>query len=381
MTDFYTKLTQIRHYLHQHPEVSEEEVATTAFLRDQLTQLGIRILDLPLKTGLVAEIGQGLPIIALRADIDALPIIEKTALPYASQNQAMHACGHDMHMTSLLGAAQLLHQNEKDLKGTVRLIFQPAEEVSKGAYSVIAAGGLDGVSAILGYHNMPQLPVGTIGLRSKAIMAGVEKFRVTVTGDSSHAAKPEMGVDTVLTITSMVNNLQTIVARTVSAFGQAVLSVTHVSVGSTWNVLPKAGFFEGTIRTFTPALKAHLRERFTTIVETTAAQFGATAHIDWAQTPSVTYNDEVLTPLLMENSRAFAPVLEVDPMSIGEDFAAYQEEIPGVFAFIGSNGNPDAPDLHSDQFVLSDDMLPTAVTYYVENALFLLDYFGGQVND
>lgn len=375
MTDFYTKLTQIRHYLHQHPEVSEEEVATTAFLRDQLTRLGIRILDLPLKTGLVAEIGQGKPLIALRADIDALPISEKTTLPYASQNGAMHACGHDLHMTSLLGAAELLKEQESQLKGTVRLIFQPAEEVSKGAYSVIAAGGLDGVSAILGYHNMPQLPVGTIGLRPKAIMAGVEKFRVTVTGASAHAAKPEMGVDTVLTITSMVNNLQTIVVRTVSAFDQVVLSVTHISVGSTWNVLPKEGFFEGTIRTFTPHLKAHMRERFTTIVETTAAQFGATAQIDWAQTPSVTYNDEVLTPLLMENSRAFAPVIEVEPMAIGEDFAAYQEKIPGVFAFIGSNGDPAAPDLHSDQFVLSDDMLPTAVTYYVESARFLLDYF------
>lgn len=376
MRAFYERLTKIRHYLHQHPEVSEEEVATTAFLRDQLIQMGVRVLETDLKTGLIAEIGQGQPIIALRADIDALPILEKTALPFASSNGAMHACGHDMHMTSLLGAAQLLHQKEGDLKGTVRLIFQAAEEVSKGAYAVIEAGGLEGVSAIVGYHNMPQMPVGTIGLRSRAIMAGVEKFRVTVTGDSSHAAKPEMGVDTVLAITSMVNNLQTIVSRTVSAFDSVVLSVTHVAVGSTWNVLPKEGYFEGTIRTFTPNLKAHMRERFEAVVATTAQQFGATASIDWAVTPNVTYNDEVLTPLVMANSRAFAQVIEVEPMSIGEDFAAYQEKIPGVFAFIGSNGDLEAPDLHSDQFVIKDEMLETAVTYYVETALLLLDYYG-----
>jgi amidohydrolase len=341
-----------------------------------LTELGIRILDLPLKTGLVAEIGQGEPIIALRADIDALPILEKTGLDYASINGAMHACGHDLHMTSLLGAAELLKARESQLTGTLRLFFQPAEEVATGAYAVIAAGGLDGVSAVLGYHNMPQLPVGVIGCRSKAIMAGVEKFKVTVTGTSSHAAKPEMGVDSVLAITSMVNNLQAIVARTVSPFDSVVLSVTHIAVGSTWNVLPKDGYFEGTIRTFTPSLKAHMREHFTRIVEATAAQFGATATIDWTPTPNVTYNDEVLTPLVMEKSRAFAQVIEVEPMSIGEDFAAYQEQVPGVFAFIGSNGADDAQDLHSDYFIIKDEVLPIAVNYYVENALMLLEHFG-----
>lgn len=374
MTEFYQKLAKIRHYLHANPEVSEKEVATTAFLRQELEKQGIRILDLPLTTGLVAEIGQGSPVIALRADIDALPIIEKTGLSYASTNDAMHACGHDLHMTSLLGAAQLLKEKESELKGTIRLIFQPAEEVATGAYAVIEAGGLEGVSAIIGYHNMPHLPVGTLGLRPQAIMAGVEKFKVTVTGDSSHAAKPEMGVDTVLAITTMVNNLQAIASRTVSAFDSVVLSITHISVGSTWNVLPKDGFFEGTIRTFTPELKSHMREHFTRIVDTTAAQFGATASIDWAQTPNVTYNDEALTPLIMENSRAFAEVITVEPSPAGEDFAAYQEKIPGVFAFIGSNGEPDYHDLHSDYFTVNDEALPIAVSYYVENALFLLKY-------
>ena len=169
---FYEHLAKIRHQIHQHPEVSEEEHETTVFLKGYLKNLGIEPLNYPLKTGLIAEIGSGHPIIALRADIDALPIKEKTGLPYASDNGAMHACGHDFHQTSLLGAAQLLKEREAGLKGTVRLIFQPAEENFQGAYQVIEAGGLDGVSAIIGYHNNPHLKPGQIGLRSGAIMAG-----------------------------------------------------------------------------------------------------------------------------------------------------------------------------------------------------------------
>ena len=156
----------------------------------------------------------------MRADIDALPIKEKTGLPYASNNGAMHACGHDFHQTSLLGAAQLLKEREAELKGTVRLIFQPAEENFQGAYQVIEAGGLDGVSAIIGYHNNPHLRPGQIGLHSGAIMAGVEQFRVDVKGVSSHAARPDLGVDTVLVTTTIINNLQQIVARTVSPLNQ-----------------------------------------------------------------------------------------------------------------------------------------------------------------
>ena len=170
---FYDHLAKTRHQIHQHPEVSGEEHETTVFLKAYLKNLGVEPLNYPLKTGLIAEIGSGHPIIALRADIDALPIKEKTGLPYASDNGAMHACGHDFHQTSLLGAAQLLKEREAELKGTVRLIFQPAEENFQGAYQVIEAGGIEGVSAIIGYHNNPHLKPGQIGLRSGAILAGV----------------------------------------------------------------------------------------------------------------------------------------------------------------------------------------------------------------
>ena len=375
---FYDHLAKTRHQIHQHPEVSEEEHETTVFLKGYLRNLGIEPLNYPLKTGLIAEIGSGHPIIALRADIDALPIKEKTGLPYASDNGAMHACGHDFHQTSLLGAAQLLKEREAELKGTIRLIFQPAEENFQGAYQVIEAGGLDGVSAIIGYHNNPHLKPGQIGLRSGAIMAGVEQFRVDVKGVSSHAARPDLGVDTVLVTTTIINNLQQIVARTVSPFESAVLSVTHIEVGNTWNVLPAAGFFEGTIRTFEPKVREDVIARFEKVVQTTADQFGAQVDITWGNSPYVTYNDLTLTPLIFENSKAFAEVIETLPSTGGEDFAAYQKEIPGVFAFVGSNGEENAPDWHHDDFLVKDEALPVAVNYYVENALFLLDYFKEQ---
>ena len=376
MTDvFYEDLAKIRQQIHQHPEVSEDEHETTIFLKGYLRKLGIEPLNYPLKTGLIAEIGSGHPIIALRADIDALPIQENTGLSYASENGAMHACGHDFHQTSLLGAAQILKEREAELKGTVRLIFQPAEENFQGAYQIIEAGGIDGVSAIIGYHNNPHLKPGQIGLRSGAIMAGVEQFRVDVKGVSSHAARPDLGVDTVLVTTTIINNLQQIVARTISPFDSAVLSVTHIEVGNTWNVLPASGFFEGTIRTFDPKIREDVIARFEKVVQATADQFGAQAEIVWGNSPFVTYNDLTLTPLIFENSKAFAEVIETLPSTGGEDFATYQKAIPGVFAFIGSNGDDDAADWHHDDLLVKDEALPAAVNYYVENAFFLLDYF------
>lgn len=373
MKKFYDKLIQTRHYLHRHPELSGQEYQTTYFLKKYLEDLEIRILDSNLKTGLIAEIGSGQPIIALRADIDALPIFEQTNLPYASQNPGvMHACGHDFHQTSLLGAAELLKSMEEDLQGTIRLIFQPAEETSCGALEVIETGYLTDVKAIVGFHNMPQLKANQLALKPGAMMAGVEKFKVEVEGISSHAARPDLGVDTVLALTSMVQALQVLVARTVSPFEANVLSITHIEAGTTWNVLPQNGFFEGTIRSFSPSSQKKLKEDFVKIVENTAENFGARVSITWDQTPPVTYNDPDLTELLFENSKTFAEVVEARPSTAGEDFAFYQEKIPGVFAFIGSNGADAAPDLHHDTMTIDDEAFKVSVPYYVESALCLL---------
>ena len=372
----YEELREIRHYLHQHPELSGQEYQTTAFLKDRLEGLGIHVLESGLKTGLIAEIGTGHPVVALRADIDALPIVEQTGLPYQSQNPGvMHACGHDFHQTSLLGAAALLKEKEAQLDGTVRLIFQPAEEISEGATEVLATGLLEDVQGIIGFHNMPQLKAGQLALNAGAMMAGVEKFKVTVTGVSSHAARPDLGTDTVTAVTTMVQNLQLLISRTVSPFETAVLSITHLDVGSTWNVLPKSGYFEGTIRCFNPSLQRELKERFISIIRHTAKSLEVDVTFEWGVTPPVTFNDEELTQLVWDASQGLAEVIPATPSTAGEDFAFYQERIPGVFAFIGSNGEPDAPDLHHDHMTIDDAAFRVSVPYYVENAQALLRYF------
>lgn len=264
---------------------------------------------------------------------------------------------------------------EKQLAGTVRLVFQPAEESSCGALEVLTTGCLDDVKAIIGFHNMPQLKANQLALKSGAVMAGVEKFKVEVEGISSHAARPDLGVDTVLTLTSMIQALQVLVARTVSPFEAYVLSITHIEAGSTWNVLPQNVFFEGTIRSFNPNSQKQLKADFINIVENIAKNFGAKVMISWDQTPPVTYNDESLTPLLFECAQKFAEVLEAKPSTAGEDFAFYQEKIPGVFAFIGSNGEADAPDLHHDTMTINDEAFKVSVPYYVESALLLLQRY------
>ena len=376
MSFSYEELAEIRYYIHQHPELSGQEYQTTAFLKERLEELGIRILESGLKTGLIAEIGSGQPVVALRADIDALPILEQTNLPYQSQHPGvMHACGHDFHQTSLLGAAALLKEKEDQLEGTVRLIFQPAEEISEGASDVLATGLLEDVQGIIGFHNIPQLKAGQLALNAGAMMAGVEKFKVTVTGVSSHAARPDLGVDTVTAITTMVQNLQLLISRTVSPFETAVLSITHLDVGSTWNVLPKSGYFEGTIRSFNPSVQRELKEHFVSIVRHIAKSLEVDVAFEWGVTPPVTFNDEELTKVVWEASQDLAEVLPANPSTAGEDFAFYQERIPGVFAFIGSNGEPDAPDLHHDHMTIDDAAFEVSVPYYVENAQALLRYF------
>lgn len=376
MSFSYEELAEIRYYIHQHPELSGQEYQTTAFLKERLEELGIRILESGLKTGLIAEIGSGQPVVALRADIDALPILEQTNLPYKSQNPGvMHACGHDFHQTSLLGAAALLKEKEDQLEGTVRLIFQPAEEISEGASDVLATGLLEDVQGIIGFHNIPQLKAGQLALNAGAMMAGVEKFKVTVTGVSSHAARPDLGVDTVTAVTTMVQNLQLLISRTVSPFETAVLSITHLDVGSTWNVLPKSGYFEGTIRSFNPSVQRELKEHFVSIVRHIAKSLEVDVAFEWGVTPPVTFNDEELTKVVCEASQDLAEVLPANPSTAGEDFAFYQERIPGVFAFIGSNGEPDAPDLHHDHMTIDDAAFEVSVPYYVENAQALLRYF------
>jgi amidohydrolase len=191
------------------------------------------------------------PTIALRADIDALPVQEQTNLPYESVNKkVMHACGHDIHFSSLLGASYLLNQQKDNLHGTIRLLFQPAEEAGHGGDQVLEKHVLDGVEAIVGFHNNPNLPVGEIALQKGPLMAGCYRFVVTLHGSGSHGARPEKGSDVIVSQASIITQLQTIVSRNNNPFHAVVVSVTKVNAGDTWNVLPETSQFEGTVRTF-----------------------------------------------------------------------------------------------------------------------------------
>src|SRR5476651_1893596 len=241
MSDTLTeKLIRCRRELHTYPEMSNQEIATTEKITGWLREAGIRIVPLDLETGVVAEIGlQKNPVIALRADIDALPIQELTTVPFSSRHDGvMHACGHDVHTSVMLGAALLLKAREADLPGTVRVLFQPAEENFNGACHLIAAGALDNVSAVFGMHNAPELPVGTFATRPGAFYAHIDRFQITVTGKGAHAAKPEQGIDTIVTASQIVNALQTLPSRNFSSLESLVVSVTRIQGGNTWNVLP-----------------------------------------------------------------------------------------------------------------------------------------------
>lgn len=232
MKNLEQKLQGIRHDLHENPELSNEEYSTTGKLKSWLEEAGIHVLDTPLlRTGLVAQIGTGqAPIIAIRADIDALPIQEETGLSYSSQVAGkMHACGHDVHTAVILGAAYSLKEREEELPGTVRILFQPAEETGHGAKQIIESGGLEGVEAIFGLHNWPELAVGELGTRAGAITAGVDRFEITIKGTGAHAASPEKGTDSIVLASQIVLALQTISSRSISALESVVVSITRIS--------------------------------------------------------------------------------------------------------------------------------------------------------
>ncbi|MCT2193589.1 amidohydrolase [Paenibacillus sp. p3-SID1389] len=368
------RFVEIRRELHRYPELSNEEFETTRRIRGWLEEAGIRILDIPLTTGLVAEVGglQGGPVIALRADIDALPIQEETGLPFASANPGkMHACGHDFHTAALIGTAYALKAREAELKGTVRLIFQAAEEKAKGARQVIASGALDGVQAIFGMHNKPDLPVGTIGIKSGALMAAADGFVVEVAGRGTHAAVPEAGNDPIVTAAHLVTVLQSIISRNVGSLESAVISVTKLHSGTAWNVVPETALLEGTIRTFDEEVRRRVLQRFEEVVQGVAAAFGTTASVRWIEGPPPVLNDPKLAELGLAAAEAagYQGITPV-PSPAGEDFSWYQREVPGLFVFMGTDG---PQEWHHPAFDLDERAIPVSIGFFTKLAELALE--------
>ncbi|MBU3180105.1 amidohydrolase [Clostridium psychrophilum] len=368
------ELIEVRHHFHKHPELSNEEFETTKTLRKLLGEAQIRILNLPLKTGLVAEItgnSEG-PIIAIRGDIDALPIIEDTDLDYKSQIEGkMHACGHDFHTTVILGAAYLLKQQEATLPGTVRIIFQPAEETGKGAESILKTGVLSDVDAIFGLHCAPDLEVGSFGTNVGALTAAVDRFEIKINGIGTHASSPEKGIDPIVVAAHIITALQTIVSRNVSAFDQALISVTHMESGNTWNVIPTEAYLEGTVRTVNAKTREFVPSKMRQIVKGMADSFGATAELKWYSGPPATNNTKDWASVALDVAIQQGYVIKKLPKTlIGEDFAYYQEKISGAFVNIGTGVSYS---LHHPKFKVDDATLLPGSKYFAQLAKCALD--------
>ncbi|WP_412934800.1 amidohydrolase [Lactiplantibacillus plantarum] len=365
-------MTTLRHQLHAHPELALQEVATTALIKQTLTELNIRLVDYPGETGVVAEIGHGAPIIALRADIDALPIQEDNELSFRSTIPGrMHACGHDFHTAALLGGARLLKVHEADLNGTVRLIFQPAEEGHRGAKMMIDNGVLAGVRAIAGFHNMPNLPVGTLAMKSGPLMASNDNFDVTILGQGAHAAMPEASHDPIVTLGELISNLQTIRSRNIAPDAALVLTIAAVQAGTTFNVIPNTANLRGTIRTFNMANRDLAKVRFYDIVRATAKMNQQTATIDWDRGPSCVNNDAALTAVLSRVMKDDFDVVPAQLCNADDDFALYQECIPGFYGFLGSGGNGT---LHQSNYRCDDAGLTYGARFHELAATALLKW-------
>lgn len=367
--DIFQKITDEFYWFHRHPELSYEEVETTKLLREDLAAVGIEVLDLPLKTGLVAKVGTGeAPFIALRCDIDGLPIQEESGLAYASEHAGrMHACGHDFHISAVLGSAYLLKAKERELRGTVYLIFQPAEEAPGGARKVMETGVLKDVQAIFGLHTSPLYDVGMLGIRSGAVTASVDKFTVTFHGKGTHAAHPERGIDPIVMAASFVTAAQSIVSRNIDPAHPGLVSITHIESGNTWNVIPESSWLEGTVRCLTAEDRKLIKKRIYELAEGQAASFGGHAELTWYAGPPATDNTPDWTDFAIEVAKEAELDVVPAPVNLaGEDFAYYQEEIPGVFVLVGTGKSPAN---HNPKFHVDPAALGPAARYMARLAV------------
>ncbi len=381
MTQFSEQqLISWRRELHSWPELSGHEVETSARLRRWLQDAGLRLLDYPLETGVIVEVGKGDALIALRADIDALPIHEATGLPYRSRNAGvMHACGHDVHSAVMLGAALQLQAIEDRLPGRVRILFQPAEENATGARKLIAAGVLNNVQAIFGMHNEPGLPTGTFATRGGAFYANADKFIVRVNGKGAHAAHPEQGVDSIVVASQIIQALQALTSRSFNTLDSLVLSVTRIDAGKTWNVLPGEAEFGGTVRTHDKQVRAELEQRARQLVESVARANGASATFSWHPGPPVLENDARWAQFASEVAQQVGYRVQTAELHLGgEDFAYYLQQIPGVFVSIGSASEFG---LHHGGFNPDEALIAPAAHYFAQLAQQALQHLNARCRD
>lgn len=381
------RVIEWRRYFHEHPELSNREFKTGARIAEQLKALGLAVQYPVAKTGVVALLqgGKPGPVVALRADIDALPITERNSLPFASREKAvfggletgvMHACGHDGHMAILLGVAEVLARHKSELKGTVKFIFQPAEEGAPageegGAALMIKEGVLDNpkVDAIFGLHLQSLLPLGQVSYRPGGLMAAVDGVNIKVMGKGAHGATPWDSVDPVVVASEIVLGLQTIVSRqTELTKAPAVITIGSMHAGIRRNIIPEEALLEGTIRTFDPQMQATVHEKIKTTAVKLAESAGARADVDIQIMYPVTYNDPEFAVLMAPTlTRVFGGdrVQVVSPVTMAEDFSFFQQKIPGFFFFVGAYPEDMKPERqpthHTPDFIIDERCLVTGV--------------------
>ena len=365
------ELVTMRRDLHRIPEFGGELPKTKAYVIQKLEEMGIPYQENPDDSGLTAVINEGGDgkTIAFRADMDALKIQEENDLEFKSEHDGlMHACGHDAHMAMLLGTAKVLNENKEKIPGRVKLIFQTDEENSRGAERSIAAGCLDGVDAIFGTHigtlRGKEIPAGTVISHAGSCMASFDKFVIKVKGYGCHGSTPEKGIDPINIAAHIIINLQAVIAREISAVKPAVLTVGHVVAGDTYNIIPSEVLIEGTTRAFEEEVRQHMAMRIGEIAETTAKVFGGEVEYEmiWGAPPVI--NDEAMAALAAECARdvvgdAYVIDQVSEPITVGEDFSYYANQVPAAFMFLSSS-NPekktDAPH-HNCRFDVDEDVL------------------------
>lgn len=344
----HEEVVAIRRYLHQHPELSYQEHETTEYIIDKLAELGIKV-DRPLDTGCVGIIEGGKisdRVIALRADIDALPIKEEGEhkKEFISENEGVaHCCGHDAHTANLLGAAKILTDLQSEIDGTVLLVFQPAEEKLPGGGRLLCETGYlqeKGVDVIYGLHTNPHMAPGQIAIRKGPLMARPDEFKLEIIGQGGHAASPHEAVDPVVMASQVVNQIQTIVSRNVNPTEPAVVTVGKISGGSAHNIIPEKVEMLGTVRTFDQATADMIKDRIGAIVKGVTEAAGGDFTYDFDYGYPAVINTGWATDIVIDSAGKLLGEENVvqleDPIMAGEDFAFYQQHFPGVFFFLGS---------------------------------------------
>ncbi len=374
VADLHSEITDWRRDLHMHPELMYDVQRTAGTVADKLKAFGCDEVVTGLgRTGVVGVIrgrkSSGGKTIGLRADMDALPIEEANDLPYKSTVPGkMHACGHDGHTAMLLGAARYL-ADTRNFVGTAVVIFQPAEEGGAGAKAMLDDGMLErfGIGEFYGMHNYPGMPVGSFGIRSGPVMAAADALTIDIEGVGAHAARPHLGIDTVLVGAQIINAIQSVVSRNVDPLKSAVVSICMFRAGNTDNVIPQTVQLRGTARSLAADVRDLLEKRLHTVVESTAAAYGATAKLTYRRGYPVLVNHEQQTEFAASVAGQIAGQEKVDrslpPMMGAEDFSFMLNARPGAFIWVG-NGN--SAGLHHPSYNFNDDAIPFGTSYWVK---------------